>query len=278
MTTIALVAIVSGLLYAYSDQGWKLFYQSSSRGLSQLKAKLAIRTVSEELREANKSRITIGKGTTIGVPMPDDVYEGSSFIYFTKPIAFEKTGDITGYDYILYYFAKPKEKIDIRKFNNRKIKEREQYFLLKSIRFIKQSKFYTEDEEKTWPFLPPILEINKSLLPEDLSYIESLVQQTEQTQEETNKINELVTQKGESLFLDHFAKMKKESRNIPISGNFSASSLTDPFSNEEVNIFFGQEYKTDKPIKIKVSLDEQPVLLSLMAAMTEFEVKVTPRN
>ena len=28
MTVISVIAIVLGLLYAYSDQGWKLFYQN----------------------------------------------------------------------------------------------------------------------------------------------------------------------------------------------------------------------------------------------------------
>lgn len=269
MTVLAVIAIVVGLLYAYSEQGSKLFYQSYGRGLSQVKAKLAVRTLIDDLREANKSRITISKGTSYGVPLPPDTIDSSPYIYFTKPMNHEQTGEVIGYDYVLYYFTKPKRKIEDFQ---RKVKDEVQYLILKSIRFTNQSKYYTEDEEKKWPFLPPILEIQKSQLSEDKAYIASLEgnsQPIEDTEEEKKRNEE---------FVDYFIKIKKESRNIPISGNFTTSSLTDPFSEEEVNIFFGQEYKSDKPIKIKVSIEESPLLFGLMASMTEFEMKVTPRN
>lgn len=270
ITVVSVIAIVVGLLYAYSDQGWKLFYQSYSRGLSQIKAKLAIRTLTEELRESNKARITVGRGTTYGIPQPDDIKDNSSFIYFTKPKFFEETGDVIGYDYILYYFAKPKEN---DQHERDRFRDDDRFLILKNIKFLNQSKTYTEDHEKTWPFLPPIIEINKSTLPEDESNLEALkssVVSKEDTQE--------TIEKAEEEFLDHFAKLKQVRRIIPVSGNFKATSLTEPFSKEQVNIFFGQEYTSDNPIKIKVSLQESPLLFGLMGAMTEFEVSVTPRN
>lgn len=275
MAVIAVIGIVVGLLYAYSDQGWKLFYQSYGRGLSQVKAKIALRILQEELREANKSRVLVGKGVAFGVPLPDDAKEGASFIYFTKPKTFEQTGDVIGYDYILYYFAKPKEAIDlnIRKLNQRT--EIEKSLTLKTVKFIDQSKYYTEDQDKSWPFLPPILELNKSRLEEDEVFIQSLKESnqiSEASSVEVNTINE------QEIFLDHFAKLKKDTRNIPISGNFQATTLSDPFSSEEVSFFFGQYYKSTKPIKIKVTIQESPFLFGLMGAKTEFEVKVTPRN
>lgn len=276
MTVLSVIAIVAGLLYAYSDQGWKLFYQSYSRGLSQLKAKLAIKILQEDLLEANKSRVTIGRGTTYGTPYPDDIKDSSPFIYFTKPKFHEGTGEVIGYDYVFYYFAKPKLKFepDLKK---ERLKPKEDFLTLKSIKFLNQSKFYTEDKEKTWPFLPPILELRKSTLPEDEEFKMSLENQTEgvSTESELTKNPDINLQ---DVFLDHYSNLKKDSKNIPISGNFLASSLTDPFSSEEVNIFFGQDYKTDKPVKIKVSLEEAPLLFGLMSATCEFEVKITPRN
>ncbi|MBI2996567.1 MAG: hypothetical protein HYY52_07700 [Candidatus Melainabacteria bacterium] len=270
MAVIAVIAIVLGLLYAYSDQGWRLFYQSYGRGLLQVKAKVAIKAISEELREANKKRIAINSGSSFGVPLPDDAKDSSPYIYFTKPVIFEPSGDVISYNYILYYFAKPKRlQEDIIK----GIQQEEKYLILKSIKFLNQSKHYTEDEEKSWPFLPPILEIQKSSLPEDKEFIDSLKQDFANPKEETT-----VNESEDELFIDHFAKLKKESRNIPISGNFLANSLTDPFTTNEVNIYFGKEYKTDKPIKIKVSLEESSVLFGLMGAMSEFEVEITPRN
>ena len=274
MTVISVIAIVIGLLYAYSDQGWKLFYQSYGRGLTQVKAKLAIKTLSDDLREGNKNRLLIGQSTTYGVPLPDDAFDNSPYIYFTKPNIIEDSGDITGYDYILYYFAKPKEKLEDR-FERMKKRnaENENFLVLKSIRFINQSKFYTEDEEKTWPFQPPILEINKARLPEDDAYTNSLNQGSSQ-----NESSDQSNPQGQESFLDHFAKIKKYSRNIPISGNFKATALTDPFSKDETNISFYQNYSVDNPIVIKVNLEESPVLFGIMAAMSDFEIKITPRN
>lgn len=268
MTVIAVIAIVLGLLFAYQERGWKLFYQSYSRGLSQIKAKTAIRVLSDDLREANRNRIIISRGTSFGVPLPDDIQSSSPYIYFTKPKTHEQTSEIIAYDYILYYFSRPKEKYE--QFQMKK-KTKEPYLVLKSIKFINQSRYYTEDQDKTWPFLPPILELQKSTLPEDEVFIESLKSSNPQTITEKSKIED-------NLFLDHFSRIKKESRNIPLSGNFSATALTDPFSKEEINIFFGLDYKNDKPIKIKVAIEEAPFLFGLMSANTEFEVKVTPRN
>ena len=300
MTVIAVLGIVLGLLFAYQGQGWKLFYQSYGRGLSQVKAKLAIRLLTEDLIEANKSRISIYRGTFPGVPLPDDASDSSPYIYFTKPKTYEPTGDVISYDYVLYYFAKGKEaEEEIQRFK-RRIVEKPKYLTLKSVKFLNQSKHFTEDEDKTWPFVPPIIELHKSNLPEDVVYLESLKKEdesesgSENPQEINNqdisqapipqsnatpKQGEITLKEAEEeLFLDHFAKLKKYSRNIPLSGNFSAVALTEPFSKEEVNIFFGQDYKSDKPIKIKVSIEEPAFLLGLMSSMTEFEVTVTPRN
>jgi len=275
MAVIGVIAIVVGLLYAYSDEGWKLFYQSYSRGLSQVKAKIAIRALQEELREANKNRLLVGKGTAFGVPLPDDTKEGASFIYFTKPKTFEQTGDVIGYDYILYYFAKPKELFYEKLQNVRQRTDIEKPLTLKTVKFINQSKYYTEDSDKNWPFLPPILELNKSTLEEDEVFINSLKESSEAAETSTIQIK---TSNEQEIFLDHFARLKKESRNIPISGNFQATTLTDPFASEDVNFFFGQSYKGSKPVKIKVTIQESPILFGLMSAKTEFEVKVTPRN
>ncbi len=275
MSVIAVLAIVMGLLYGYSNEGWNLFSQTYTRGLSQVKAKLAIKVLTDELREANKNRISINKGFNYGIPFPDDAIDSSAFIYFTKPKIFDGTGDIIAYDYILYYFAKPKTKPDeVLRFKKR-IKEKEKFYILKSVKFINQSKKYTEDKEKNWPFLPPILEIYKSSLPEDETFIQTLKSIFPNIEQTIDKTQEKAAKEE---FLDHFALLQKDKLTIPISGNFSASSLTDPFSKEEVNIFFGQEYKSEKPIKIKVAIEEPPLIFGLMSVKSEFEVQITPRN
>lgn len=275
MTVISVLAVVTGLLYGYSEQGWSLFYQSYSRGLSQVKAKLAIRNITEELREANKNRISINGGSYFGVPFPDDAIQNSPYIYFTKPYTYEETGDVIGYDYVLYYFAKPINKNTTPQNRYKKSREKQTYYILKIIKFLNQSKYYTEDNEKTWPFQPPIIEIGKSSLPEDKEYIISIEQPEVPANTDEQAKNENIT---EELFLDHFAKLKKDSRNIPISSNFIANSLTDPFSNKEAKITFGDDYKSDKPVTIMVLIEESPILFSLMGAMTEFEATITPRN
>ena len=306
MTVVSVIAIVLGLLYAYSDQGWKLFYQSYTRGLSQVKARLAIRTITDELREANKNRITTGSGNTYGIPLPDDTKDGSPYIYFTKPKSYEEKGDVIGYDYVLFYFARPKEKIDplqpIQPVQKKK-RENQDFLTLRSIKFLNQSKSYTEDESKTWPFLPPILEIGKSILPEDEGYLESVKansaissSQTQTPQADSSNLREgksdTETNSQENVqststssnnneqdqFLDHFSKLKKASKNISISGNFLANNLTDPFTKEEATITFNQPYSVESPIKIKVMLVEPSGLFGLTAAMSEFEVSITPRN
>ncbi len=271
MSVIAILGIVLGLLYAYSDQGWKLFYQSYGRGLSQVKVKLALKVISEDLREANKSRVAIGRGNIYGIPLPDDFAENTPYIYFTKPKIHDSTGNIIAYDYVLYYFAKLKEKKD-DSFSIRRSKIPENYLVLKSIKFINQSKIYTEDVEKTWPFPPPIIDIQKSRLPEDDAYIESQSNITKATPTNLTPTN------TDALFFDHFAKLKKDSRNIPVSGNFLATSLTDPFTHEDVNVYFGQDYKRDKPIKLKFTLQQSSFLYGLMGTKSELEAKITPRN
>ena len=271
MSVIAILGIVLGLLYAYSDQGWRLFYQSYDRGLSQVKVKLALKVISEDLREANKSRVSIGRGNIYGIPLPDDSAENAPYIYFTKPKIHDSTGNIIAYDYVLYYFAKLKEKKD-DSFSIRRSKIPENYLVLKSIKFINQSKIYTEDVEKTWPFPPPIIDIQKSRLPEDDAYIESQSNITKATPTNLTPTN------TDALFFDHFAKLKKDSRNIPVSGNFLATSLTDPFTHEDVNVYFGQDYKRDKPIKLKFTLQQSSFLYGLMGTKSELEAKITPRN
>lgn len=277
MTVIAVIGIVVGLLYGYSDQGWRLFYQSYGRGLSQIKAKLAVKVISDELREANRKRITIGKGTTYGVPLPDDTKDNSPYIYFTKPKVYKQTGDVIGYDYLLFYFAKPKVKITELYVQN-KLNDTDTFSILKLVKFIGQSKIYTEDEEKSWPFLPPILEINKSTLHEDNFFIESLKSQAPPDKEDNELKSFDTSGNEETIFLDHFSRIKNASRKIPISGNFLASSLTEPFTKDNVNIYFIQGTERDNPIVIKVNIQESPFLFGLKGAMTDFEVKITPRN
>ena len=279
MTVLAVLGIVIGLLYAYSNNGWRLFYQSYSRGLSQIKAKLAVKLLTNELREANGRRIYIGRGASFGIPLPDDLKDNSPFIYFTKPVFLEKANDVIGYDYILYYFAKPKLKYELQQLLREK--RQEQQLVLKTVKFKNQSKFYTEDEEKIWPFMPPILELYKSQLPEDESYIQNLKENAQSAANTEGELQqeEVVSSEAEnSLFLDHFARLKKVKQNIPISGNFTANSLTDPFLSEKTSFLFGQDYKSDELVTIKVILEENPVFLGLMAAKSEFEVKIKPRN
>ncbi len=283
MTVIGVLGIVMGLLYAYSDQGWRLFYQSYGRGLSQVKAKLAVRILSQELREGNKARLTIGQGNTYGVPIPDDAKDNTSFIYFTKPKFYESTGEVIAYDYVLFYFAKPKESQDLsRKLDRKRRLDNEiQFSILKSIKFLDQSKHYTEDESKSWPFMPPIIEISKSKLPEDDTFLETLQAGAEQsaTEPPTGLIENSSTSTQTTIqYEDQASKLKTASRKIPISGNFLATALTNPFTKEEASIFFNQNYTADSPIKIKVSLQEAPNLFVSMPAQTEFEVAVTPRN
>ncbi len=285
MAVIAVLGIVMGLLYAYSSNGWKLFYQSYSRGLSQIKARLAVKILSDDLRDANKSRITIDRGTSFGVPLPDDVKDSSPFIYFTKPAFYEPTGDVIAYDYVLYYFAKPKQSIDFEEINSRRKNDSNKYLLLKTVKFINQSKTYTDDKEKKWPFLPPVLEIYKSTLPEDTEFIETLTQSSASSAPLTTSGISTVTSsssgsvdQNNNLFLDHFAQLKAVSRNVPIGSNFTAKALTDPFTNEQASFIFGQDYKNDLIVKIKVSVEETPLFSGLMTVMSEFEVKVAPRN
>lgn len=290
MTVLAVLGIVMGLLYAYSNDGWKFFFQSYSRGLSQVKARLAVKTVADDLLDANKGRIYIGRGVSFGIPFPDDVKDSSPFIYFTKPVFYEPTGDVIGYDYVLYYYAKPKQ--NPNESYSQKVRNKTEYLILKSVKFKNQSKTFTEDLSKKWPFPPPILEIYKSTLPEDAEFIQSLGQ--DPTAGVLGGLNSdgssgllgdiaassssgIVTQQN-NLFTDHFAELKSVSRNLPISGNFTANALTDPFVEEKATFTFGQDYKNDLIINIKASIDEPPLYLGLMSVMTEFEVKVTPRN
>ncbi len=284
MAVLAVLGIVMGLLYAYSNDGWKFFSQSYSRGLSQIKARLAVKVISDDLIDANKARIEISRGISFGVPLPDDVKDSSPFIYFTKPVFYDQTGDVVGYDYVLYYFARPKEKIDFKEIYSRKSKPKEAYLLLKSIKFKNQSKTYTEDTEKKWPFLPPVLVIYKSTLPEDQIFLESLGQDLTATDTSSGGIGGVGLSTSSSgstgsiVFLDHYAELKAVTMNIPIGGNFTAKALTDPFSDEQVSFTFGQDYKNDQVIKIKASIEEPQIYLGLMPVVSNFEVKITPRN
>ncbi len=290
MTVLAVLGIVMGLLYAYSNDGWKFFFQSYSRGLSQVKARLVVKIVADDLLDANKGRIYIGRGTSYGIPFPDDVKDSSPFIYFTKPVFYESTGDVVGYDYVLYYYAKPKQNPD--EIYSQRVRNKVEYLILKSVKFKNQSKTYTEDLSKKWPFPPPIVEIYKSTLPQDDEFIQSLGQDPTvgssgalNPDGSSSSLGGIATSSGSgtvtqsnNLFTDHFAELKSASRNLPISGNFTANALTDPFNEEKATFTFGQDYKNDLIINVKASIEEPPLYLGLMSVMTEFEVKVTPRN
>jgi hypothetical protein len=253
--------------------------------LSQVKARLAIKVLSDDLIDANKSRIVINRGVSFGIPLPDDVKDSSPSIYFTKPVFYEPTNDVVGYDYVLYYFAKPKKSSDFEETYSKQKKEKPPYLILKSIKFKNQSKTYTEDAEKKWPFLPPILEIYKSTLPEDDDFINSLNQSSSALSSgASGDISSDIPSstgagsQGNNLFFDHFAQLKAVSSNIPVSGNFTANALTDPFTNEQASFTFGEDFKNDQIVKIKVSIEESPLYFGIMASMSDFEVKVTPRN
>lgn len=285
MTTIVILGVVVGLLYGYQNQGWKLFYQGYSRNVSHLKAKLALRVLTEDLREANKSRIDIGRGVSYGIPFPDDAYFNSPYIYFTKPVIHDRTKQVISYNYILYYYGNP---VMNSKYESLNTQKRESDFLiLKNIKFSNQSKTYTEDNEKEWPFLPPILEIYMSSLPEDDSYISFLDSEIDsinndnlgsEVQNESETENTQPQPNAEGEFIDHFSRLKKDSKNLAVSGNFSKQDLTDPFTKEEVNFNFGEEYKSAKPISIKVTIKENPLFFSSKDAITEFKTLISPRN
>lgn len=277
MTVIVVLAAVIGLLYSYQTRGWKYFFQSYSRGLSQVKAKLAIRTITDDILEANKSRLSIGNGSSFGIPFPKDANYSSPYIYFTKPIVHKSSGEVIGYDYILYYFAEPTIDPELI-YSTTRYRYDKKMLVLKSIKFLGQSKFYTEDPEKEWPFLPPLLERYSSKLPEDKAFIEAL-DETAEAEEGEDPLAAPINEEIEEAFLDLYEKVKRDSRNIPVSGNFLAVALTDPFTEDNAEFsFFGQDYKTVTPIKIKVTIHENPLLFGLKSATTEFELDVTPRN
>lgn len=271
ISTIVVLAIVISLLYSYENRGWEYFYNSYGRGLSHLKAKLAIKTISEDLREANRSRVVVGKGAEYNIPFPNDAFYNSPYIYFTKPKLHVESGNVIGYDYVLYYFAVPKE--DLLK--RGKIKQ-ENYLILRCIRFTDQSKFYTEENEYEWPFMPPVIAKYDSELEEDRILKDKL--NSDYAAMDQNSETILETKPEEPVYLDLYDKVSAVKRNIQITSDFITNNLTDPFSKEDVNFYFERTTNKDTPIKISVSIKEKTILLGAKTPPFSFETNIIPRN
>lgn len=229
----------------------------------QANARSSLESMINKIRMASRDHIFTETGFNIAVPLPADAYDNKPYLYFAKPNVVDGEAGglkVQDYDYYLYYVARISyESKDI---------EDEKYYdyydgraKLKSLVYKKQSRAYTEDPRKTWPFLPPIISLGVNYLPQD------------QTKEEREKraINPFFYDELGNLVPDP-NKVKKESDTSYLS--FAKVQDQSPeFSLYQSDFYYSFSPQAKNLFQVQVNLVDE-----ISKTTVSFESAVTPRN
>ncbi len=85
MVIISILGAVTGLLYAYYNDGYRLFNKSFKFGLLQRNARVALEDLAERIKHASRDYIFTDDGYSPGVPFPEDAILDKPYIYFAVP-------------------------------------------------------------------------------------------------------------------------------------------------------------------------------------------------
>ena len=260
---VLILGIVIGLLYTYQSRGQKVYNKSFAATSLQSNARSALEQMMLTIKQASRDHVFTDSGFNFSVPLPPDAYVNQPYIYFAKPNfgsgTREKTAGARSYDYFVYYISKPN--FEFR--DNFDYKLAEKYGTrakIKSLVFRNQSRIYTEDPDRIWPFLPPILELGVDQLPED-----ALEEEEKEvlTREEVREI--------QVLFRDNTDLLERKGTSF--LSNAKLDDLLPTFSLYQSSFAFGFSEGNSKLFKIRVNLVDE-----LTKTSVEFESAVTPRN
>lgn len=268
MVVISIITGVIALLYFYNNRGWKFFNKAFQVGTLQTNAKSALDTIVRNVRRASKDLVYVGQGFNLDVPLPEDAIFGRQYLYFAVP-KHDDENNVEAYDYFLYYIApiKIKEKFDDQEAYD-KIQKLERQLegraKIKLLAFRDQSKSYTEDFERKWPFLPPILELGVNKLPADFDL-----------SEDAEREDEGILGFRTVAPFDKPENKELERINLSFLSDIEADieDATPEFSLYQSDFFFDFGNTYDSLFTINVRLYDP-----LTDTRVDFESSVTPRN
>lgn len=82
---IGILGAVTGLLYAYYNDGYRLFNKSFKFGLLQRNARVALEDLAERIKHASRDYIYADSSYSQGVPFPEDAMINKPYVYFAVP-------------------------------------------------------------------------------------------------------------------------------------------------------------------------------------------------
>ncbi len=82
---IGILGAVTGLLYAYYNDGYRLFSKSFKFGLLQRDARVALEDLAERIKHASRDYIYTDSSFSPGVPFPEDAMVNKPYLYFAVP-------------------------------------------------------------------------------------------------------------------------------------------------------------------------------------------------
>ena len=159
VVAITVLTVVTSLLYLYNNKGFLFFNKIFTFDRIQLNSKSATELLLNNLREASQEYIYINSGFNSNIPLPDDLVNGSQYIYFAKFISDKENSEIQGikdsinrkinghYDYYLAYQAQVE---------NGQGSYYDDRARLRTIIFPDQTIDHTDFNREDWPFLPEI--------------------------------------------------------------------------------------------------------------------------
>ncbi|MFM7458483.1 MAG: prepilin-type N-terminal cleavage/methylation domain-containing protein [bacterium] len=161
VVAITILSVVTSLLYLYNNKGFLFFDKIFTFDRIQLNSKSATELLLNNLREASQEYIYIGSGFNSSIPLPNDLVNGSEYIYFAKFISDKENSEVQGikdsinrktnghYDYYLAYQAQ---------IENGRGSYYEDRARLRTIIFPDQTIDHTDFNQEDWPFLPEVSE------------------------------------------------------------------------------------------------------------------------
>jgi prepilin-type N-terminal cleavage/methylation domain-containing protein len=96
VVAITILTVVTSLLYLYNNKGFLFFDKIFTFDRIQLNSKSATELLLNNLREASQEYIYIGAGFNSSIPLPDDLVNGSEYIYFAKFVSDKEHSVIQG--------------------------------------------------------------------------------------------------------------------------------------------------------------------------------------
>ena len=85
IVVISILAVVTGLLYAYYNQGYRFFNKAFSFGLLQRNARTSLEDLAERIKHASRDYIFADDSYSPGVPFPEDAMLDKPYLYFAIP-------------------------------------------------------------------------------------------------------------------------------------------------------------------------------------------------